>query len=75
MTQKKKRRNGDELPVWGPIEQHELHWEGGPMGATGKHGQKYHFDNQIATTIENPSWSHNVCVGDESIDANSMTNK
>ena len=44
------------------------------MGATKKHGQKYHFDNQIATTIENPSWSHNVCVGDESIDANSMTN-
>ena len=45
------------------------------MGATKKHGQKQHFDNQIAATIENPGWSHNVCVGDESIDANSMTSK
>ena len=44
------------------------------MGATKKHEQKQHFDNQIAATIENPGWSHNVCVGDESIDANSMTN-
>ena len=36
--------------------------------------QKQHFDNQIAATTENPGWSHNVRVGDESIDANSMTN-
>ena len=48
--------------------------EGGPMGATKKHGQKQHFDNQIAATIENPGWSHNLRVSDESIDANSMTN-
>ena len=38
--QKKKRRNGDELSIWGPREQHELNREGGPMGATKKHGQK-----------------------------------
>ena len=38
--QKKKIRNGDELSIWGPREQHELHREGGPMGATKKHGQK-----------------------------------
>ena len=38
--QKIKRQNGDERPVWGPREQHELHREGGPMGATKKHGQK-----------------------------------
>ena len=44
------------------------------MGATKKHGQKQHFDNQIAATIENPGWSHNLRVSDESIDANSMTN-
>ena len=45
------------------------------MGATKKHGKKQHFDNQIAATTENPGWSHNLRVGDESIDANTMTNK
>ena len=45
------------------------------MGATKQHGKKQHFDNQIAATIENPGWSHNVRVGDESIDANTMTYK
>ena len=40
------KRNGDELPVWGPREQHELHREGGPMGVTKKEAwAKWHFDN------------------------------
>ena len=30
------KRNGEELPVWGPREQHELHGEGGLMGVTEK---------------------------------------